>query len=295
MVNFNGKNDLSVGWAEKLGFFNAIQNYALGGIEYWDNRDHAGSEIPSAFASMLDLHYLYRFRSNLSWPAFSHCSSDGNPGDGTAVSGDSLGTINGYLDWDPALTDSAGTWQVRLMTRSLTTLWGPLPAPESLIVHVTPRRTQRFASSPGSQVTWNAVRLSDGATVQTGTVTADEIGLVTIPGVNVYRTGTRLTLHVAVALAVPPSGPHPGAPVFAPFANPARGRTALAVTWSRAGHARVELFDTSGRRMRVLLDGDVVAGEWRASADLSGLAPGVYLARAEQAGTQAFRRVVLLR
>jgi hypothetical protein len=245
---------------------------------------------------MFDLHYLYRFRSNLSWPAFSRCSTDGNPGDFTAATGDSVGTLNGYMDWDPALVDSSLEWQVVLRTRGLSTLWGQLLAPESLTVDVTPRRVQRFKPAPGLAVTWTATRLSDGAKVQSGMVDVDPLGFVTLPAVRVYRTGTRLELDVpSTILLAPPVEAFPHGMSFAPFQNPVRGRVALAVSWPNAGSVRVVLYDTLGRCARTLWRGDVSRGPWGATGDLSGLAPGVYTVRAEQAGAGVARRLVLLR
>jgi hypothetical protein len=232
----------------------------------------------------------------LSWPAFSRCSTDGNPGDFTATTGDSVGTLNGYLDWDPALVDSSLQWQVVLRTRGLSTLWGPLPAPESLKVDVTPRRVQRFKPAPGLAVTWTATRLADGAKVQSGTVNVDALGLVTVPAVRVDRTGTRLELHLpSTILLAPPIDGSPRGLSFAPFPNPVRDRVALAVSWPHAGPVRVVLYDTFGRCVRTLWRGDVSRGPWGATADLSGLAPGVYTVRAEQEGTGVARRLVLLR
>jgi hypothetical protein len=296
MINFAGRHDFTVGWAEKQGFYAAMETYRLGGIQYWDNRDHPSELYPAALAPMLSLPWLYRFKTNLSWPAFSHCSANGDPGAFTLASGDSLGTINGYLDWDPAVVDSALRWQVVLRTRGLNTLWGPLPAPESLTVDVTPRRLQRFRPAMGLTVSWTATRLSDGAQVQSGTVGIDPQGLITVPGVKTFRGGTRLELSLPTSiLAAPPLTPPTGALSFAPFRNPVHGHVALAVAWPRAGHARVALYDPGGRRARTLWQGEVSGGAWAASADLSGLAPGIYLARAEQAGEAAVRRLVLLR
>jgi hypothetical protein len=296
LVNFAGRHDFTVGWAEKRGFYSAMETNRQGGIQYWDNRDHGGATYPGALAPMFDLHYLYRFRSNLSWPAFSRCSTDGNPGDFTATTGDSVGTLNGYLDWDPALVDSSLQWQVVLRTRGLSTLWGPLPAPESLKVDVTPRRVQRFKPAPGLAVTWTATRLADGAKVQSGTVNVDALGLVTVPAVRVDRTGTRLELHLpSTILLAPPIDGSPRGLSFAPFPNPVRDRVALAVSWPHAGPVRVVLYDTFGRCVRTLWRGDVSRGPWGATADLSGLAPGVYTVRAEQEGTGVARRLVLLR
>ncbi len=292
LVNFAGRHDLTVGWAEKRGFYSALETYRHGGIEYWDNRDHLGNLYPGAMAPMLDLRYLYRFRSNLSWPAFSRCSANGDPGDFTATTGDSIGTLNGYMDWDPAVIDSTMQWQATLKTRDLTTRWGTLWAPESLTVDVTPRRVQRFKPDAGTTVTWTANRLSDGARVQSGTVTVDPLGLVTIPAVKTYRTGTRLALGATITIAVPPPTARPTRLLFAAFTNPAHAQAAFSVTWPQAGTARLEIYDTSGRRVRTLLAGAVRAGEWRATATLSGLPPGVYLVRAEQAGEYLLRRLV---
>mgnify|MGYP003346557592 CR=1 FL=1 len=295
MINFSGRHDETVGWAEKLGFFDAMRRYHQGHVDYWDNRDHSGFVYPGGMASNLDPRWLYRFRSTLSWPAFSNCSADDAPGDGTVASGDTLGTINGTMDWDPAVSDSAARWTVTLKTRTIPTLWGTRPAPESLTVDVTPRRVQRFTAAPGTSVTWSAVRISDNATVQQGSVTVDPDGLVTVPQVRTYRTGTRLTL-----VAPPPGLGIPDAPhgartlLFSPLTNPARDRIRLTVDWPRDGAARIELFDTSGRLIRTLLDGPVQSGSWHALADLTGLAPGVYLTRALQGDRQALQRVVVL-
>ena len=296
IVNFAGRHDMTVGWAEKRGFYSATEASRLGGIEFWDNRDHVGSVCPGALAPMLDLRYLYRFRSNLSWPAFSRCSANGDPGDFTATTGDSVGTLNGYMDWDPALVDSDSHWEVVLRTRGLTTLWGQLPAPESLTVDVTPRRVQRFRPAPGVPVTWTATRLSDGTQVQSGSVNLDELGRVTLCAVRTYRTGTRLALQsLAGGVGVTPGTVHPRALTLAPIRNPVRGHAALDVEWPGAGFARVTLFDPGGRRVRALWEGAVSDGSWHATADLYGLPAGVYLVRAQQAQASAVRRVVLLR
>src|SRR5207244_485332 len=127
LVNFAGRHDLTVGWAEKQGFYSALETYHHGGIQYWDNRDHVSDLYPPAMAPMLDLRYLYRFRSNLSWPAFSRCSANGDPGAFTATTGDSIGTVNGYMDWDPAVIDCTMRWQARTTTRDPTTAGGIPP------------------------------------------------------------------------------------------------------------------------------------------------------------------------
>jgi len=292
IMNFAGRHDIVVGWAEKLPFYAAMEAAHLGGTQFWDNRDHYGTEWPGALAPMLDLRYLLRFHSDRSWPAFSHCSADGAPGAGTLASGDSVGTLNGYMEWDPLVTDTPSDWAVTLSTRPLNTLWGVLPAPESLTVDVTPRRTQRFVTAPGRLARWTAARLADGAVVQRDSVLADALGLVTIPAVRTYRTGTRLTISIAGGVAGVPAGPPRLA--LAPVPTPVRSAFALRGSWPEAGEARVELFDASGRRVVEIWRGIASAGPWQRRAELSQEPPGLYWLRAEQNGAAVVRRLVLL-
>ncbi len=53
-----------------------------------------------------NFHFFIRYRTNLSYPAFSNCSLNDNPGDGTPTNGDAIGSINGHLDWDDDIIDS---------------------------------------------------------------------------------------------------------------------------------------------------------------------------------------------
>ena len=294
VVTLSGRNDSVVGWSEKPPFYAAMELSRQGGAFYWDSRDHTGSEIPGAFAPMLDLDYLTRFRTNLSWPAFSDCSRDGNAGDGRAETADSVGTVNGYMDWDPAVVDQAQQWEVTLRTRSLATLWGTWPAPESLTVDVTPRRVQQFRPAAGGRVAWSVQRLSDGAILQRDTLTVDGFRLATARAVKVRRTGVRLRMTaVTGVLDAPPPGPR--LPMLAAFTTPTRARLALSGAWPTTGPARLELFDVTGRRTRTLFAGVTAAGPWRRDAELSGLAPGVYLLSATQADNVTRRRLVLVR
>ena len=293
---FSGRHDVVVGWKERLGYFASMRAHHQGHMEFWDNRDHYGTQYPGAMAPNFDPQYLYRFRSTLSFPAFSNCSIDNVVGDGTAASGDSVGTINGYLDWDPNVSDSTAGWAVTLKTRDLMTLWGLLDAPALLTVDVTPRRLQRFHPAAGAPIPWQATRIPGNQVIASGVVNADALGIVTVPGVPVYITGTRLALgSLANPLGVPPAPHNSGPLALGAIDNPAGARVRLSVHWPADAPARVELFDTAGRRVRVLLDAAVSAGAWTADADLAALAPGVYLVRAAQLGHAVMRRLVRLR
>src|SRR5439155_27216753 len=80
---FNGKNDIVVGWAEKIPFYQAIRDARESGSFFWDGRDHWGSAT-AAWAPLQDPQVLHRFRTNRSFPALTHCSADDDPGDGNA-------------------------------------------------------------------------------------------------------------------------------------------------------------------------------------------------------------------
>ena len=108
-------------------------------------------------------------RVDRSLPAFTNCSID-----------DSM-TVNRYLGWETAdQVDQSTRWEM--------TLWLARNAPEqSCTVDVTPRKLQVFQVKPGDRVTWVA---GD----QSGQVTADQWGLITIPAVRITQDGTRLRI-----------------------------------------------------------------------------------------------------
>lgn len=77
--------------------------------------------------------------------------------------------------------------------------------------------------------------------------------------------------------------------------NPFRTSTTLTLEVPHAGPATVEVFDALGRRVAVLHEGALASGEHALRFDANGLAGGVYLVRAEAAGTVVTQHVVLLR
>jgi hypothetical protein len=295
IIAFNGRNDVIVGWAEKIPFYTAMRESRAGGMFFWDTRDHAGTAT-SAWVPMQDYSYVYRFCINRSFPALTNCSADNNPGNGLASDGDSIGTINGFVEWDTSLVDRSDSWQVKLNTRSLTTRWGIVTAPESLTVDVTPRRLQTFSPVAGIDYQWTVTRRSDAAIVQMGVVRLDAMGVMTVPGVKVYPGGSVLVIGTG-AYAVSGVDPrHPGgrAPMIAPFASPTRASMAITVTWAHDGDATVDLLDLAGRQVRRIDAGSVIAGPRTVRFDASGLSSGIYFVCARQAGTTDVRRLALL-
>ena len=134
------------------------------------------------------------FRKDSSLIAFSDAS-----GSGPLVSG-ATGTdyYNLELDWSvpwnnfgAAIVDAASHFEVTLRSRA-----------GAQTASVTPRRTSAFKVAPGATVTWQNTKVSTAQVLQSGTVTADSAGLVTIQGVQILTgTGNRLVLN---AVYTPP-------------------------------------------------------------------------------------------
>ncbi len=91
---------------------------------------------------------------------------------------------------------------------------------------------------------------------------------------------------------------HPDAALtaFTAAPNPVTDRALLHLVLPRSERVRVEAFDTAGRRVAVLFDGPVAAGEARAVAfDVSRLPAGVYVVRAQGETLSLAQRVTVVR
>ena len=292
LITMNGKRDVMVGWAEKLGFYQGMERARQGGTFFWDMREHTSPR--AAWFPMQEGGYLYRFRSDRSFPALSNCSANHAPGDGTPASGDSVGTINGFVEWDTSLVDVPVRWVTTLRLRDLTTAWGPMRAPDSLTVDVTPRRLQNFRALPGHPCRFRVTRLGDGVVVQSGEVFPDSLERLTVVAVKVLRAGSRLELDYSGLLDAGP-GRARGGLALALSRNPVAGRAELRLGWPDEGEGHVDLYDVSGRRVRGLWRGPASAGPARLAFETSDLPGGMYFVVARAAGTRLARRIVVLR
>lgn len=83
----------------------------------------------------------------------------------------------------------------------------------------------------------------------------------------------------------------------APYPNPARATVSFTLGLPEAGPVEVAVFDVLGRRVAVVVEGVLEAGEHTVSVDVSGWSSGVYVVRAA-GGTSGFaesRRVTVVR
>jgi Putative esterase len=291
LITISGRNDATVGWSEKIPFYRAMESNRQGGTFYWDERTHTG---PGVWDAMDNLSELRRYRRAQSYPAFSHCSLDDDPGDGDPTHGDLVGQINAFVVWDTSLADYPDRWEVRLSLRDLTLSTGIRTAPESATVDVTPRRLQSFQVTPLTSYAWSVRSLADNTPIASGTATADSLGLVTVPAVTVLREGVLLRINIPglAGVRIPP--PSPERLSLALRHGPVGGRAELVVEWPRAGDGRIELFDAGGRRSAVPYAGPATPGIQRVALDLGALPSGLYFARASEDGAHATTRVLVL-
>jgi hypothetical protein len=201
----NGKDDGGIGWPQALGYFRALQEARQPHLFRWALGGHgvrATLPGPGASGSTLPLDV----RTDQSLPAFTKCSLDGDPGTGKLLAtpkeyktregrtqkdrydGDSAGYANRWLYWQTKdVVDEPAKWEMTVALMQ--------PAPKDrCTVDVTPRRLQRLEARPGQSFAWTNAPAGGGKAVQSGKVTADKWGLITVEGVQVTKGGNRLRI-----------------------------------------------------------------------------------------------------
>ncbi|MBI5169071.1 MAG: hypothetical protein HZA61_06260 [Candidatus Eisenbacteria bacterium] len=295
VMGFVGRNDVVVGWPEKIAFFDAMQSNRMGGTWYWDSRAHYDpSNTTDWWPVQQNWQQLYRYSLDRSYPALSNCTADQDPGDGTTLTGDATGTINGAIDWDDDILDEPARYEITLRTRPLPTLSGTLEAPAIAHVDVTPRRLQEFLVTTRVGYHYDAYDQATHTLVASGDLQADSVAILTVPQVPVTPAGTRIILQPLTIAGVSPSQGTPRQPVIALSANPVRGRATVRFAWPGSGRVQVELFDAAGRRVRSVYDG-AAQGAGELALATSDLAPGVYMLSARQGAAHGVERVVVVR
>ncbi|XXF75448.1 alpha/beta hydrolase-fold protein [Myxococcaceae bacterium GXIMD 01537] len=192
-------------------FYGALQAEHVGHFAAWDEGGHMAAD-PWLGARWWTRDWNPRgdavtfLRRDLAFPAFTRSSWDGRPGEGLGngrrpwhadagfagdekVAGDSgwdgdlTGTLNGGLRWDARrLVDSFARFEMPLRaSRGPTDLGLP-------VVDVTPRRVRHFRCLPGEHIRWTFGP-------DTGTVTAQADGSVTVPDLRLREGWTVLVLE----------------------------------------------------------------------------------------------------
>ena len=195
IFDVHGKNDTKVLWAQsKIDWLDSVQSNHIGGAFYWDQRQHGGDG--KNFTTDETTPDFFRYQTTKSYPAFSNCTINQNPGNGDKNSGAPWGGINSYLDFNDNITDQKCNYSVMVFIKDLYV--GGVLAPiqyDTCTSDVTIRRLQNFRPKNGQTVNWanyniNNVKIQSGSFVYTGR-------LITLTGMKINKTGNTLTFSIS--------------------------------------------------------------------------------------------------
>jgi hypothetical protein len=310
---FFGKQDINVGWAEKVPFIDSMNTYRHGTFIFWGNTNHSKTWSASPWApGFPSFSFFTRYRTNVSYPAFSNCSLNSNPGNGDPGNGDPAGMINGYLDWNDDIVDTPNRWEITLKTIGRTTIYGSIAAPDTGTTDVTLRRLQKFAPPVDSMIVWKNIRDSvyneETGTFEDGVAIQEDSlkyvgGPITIPAFQVFKTSSRLVVSWTITgvdngLSLPSR-----CLLDQNFPNPFNPSTTIRYGLPSRAYVTLTVFNTLGQQVLVLQNGEEDAGYHNVTFDATSLSSGVYFYRL-QAGNpslpsgQGFvetKRLILLR
>jgi hypothetical protein len=172
-----GRRDGWATWQEHIDMVKAMTESKHGFAFSWNNGNHG--EGGKAMQAISKYYPATKFALRQSYPALGNSSLNEKMGNGDPADGDLVGGINLGFDWKDVI-DEQGKWSVTLSNEL---------AKADMTVDVTPRRCQKFRLKPDDKVTWTA------STGETGSVTADKWGLVTVATV-VIKPGKATTLTI---------------------------------------------------------------------------------------------------
>jgi hypothetical protein len=191
MSGVNGKQDVTIGWVQSFHWFDSLNLNRQGGTWFWDQRNHSGTG-KNFTTDETDLNFL-RFSTTKSFPAFAYSTSNEDPGNGKVANGDSYGAINGNLDWDDnSISDQICSYSINCFIKDFYVNGVLQIQSDSSNVDITLRRLQNFHPAIGQVINWS-VTDANNRIVKQGTCTRTA-GPITIYGVNIYKTGSTLSL-----------------------------------------------------------------------------------------------------
>ncbi len=127
----------------------------------------------------------------------------------------------------------------------------------------------------------------------------DGTGLVTLAVSQAAFGGIVAVGTALLDVTEPPEEPRAGVPLSFAARNPARGTAELSFGLPASGPVRLRIFDTAGREVATVAEGEHQAGShrvtWTGQTTAGRAAPGLYVARLEAAGRTLTRRFAYVR
>jgi len=191
MTISHGKRDGSVVFEPVPDYLDALQRSKRPFAATWNMRGHSWQGYGTRNGSW----GKYALKVDETIPAFSNASNNDDPRT------TNTGQINGKLEWsssgndfDPKSKADDRVDSPKMWAMNLRAIGG------DATVDVTPRKVRNFKTTPGAKYSWENISFADPANpvkVDSGTVTADKYGLVTVTGFKVSSAGlgNRLVIH----------------------------------------------------------------------------------------------------
>ncbi|MBA2422209.1 MAG: T9SS type A sorting domain-containing protein [Chitinophagales bacterium] len=302
----SGKEDIVTCWEEKIEYYNSINAYRSGGRYAWDLRQH---KIGHKSIKDNPFSTLARFSTRTSYPAFSNCSMNQDPGDThnpnpPYYDGDTVGSINGVMEFvDSTIFEYSEGWQTLVHTNQwkLTdgTLWPLGGLPPYVRVDITPRRLQEFINLPSGSIicmeNWegSVLKQSRSMVYHPG---SSEKGLITFRKarirqeaeggnlIKIYKCGgPQVTSSPLISLKSAIDNVYP---------NPTSGNITIEV--SMVHHANVIIFieNLFGARVMQLHQGLLAEGDHQVSVDMSDLLAGMYIITVNAGGLRTSYKII---
>jgi hypothetical protein len=293
IFTFCGKNDESVGWNEKIAFYDSVNSSKHGGFHFWSASDHQQVFLNSPWQpNFPNFSFFTRYRTDLSYPAFSNCSINDSPGNGTPTNGDAIGSINGHLEWTDDIVDLADKWEITLYLNDLLTTLGADIAPDSATTDVTLRRLQNFVVPTDSGISW--VNRRNDIVMQQGTFTYNG-GLITIPSVKVFKDSSRLSITYP-PVSVEEQITLPTKFVLSQnYPNPFNPNTKISWQSPVSSWQTLKVFDLLGNEVATLVNEEKPAGVYELNWNVPQLSSGVYFYRLQAEDFIQTRKMILLK
>ena len=189
----NGKGDGSVVFEPVPDFLAALQKAKKPFAAHWDGRGHSNNFYGNKNAGWS----TFKLPLDEPLPAFANASNNDD------IASANTGTINGKLEWsasgnnfDKNSADDDIVDTPEMFAMNIRSLSGPAT------VDVTPRRLQKFKGVAGKKYEWENQDCADPKAIKkvdSGTVTADKYGLITVEKFAVGKDGwgNRLVIRPA--------------------------------------------------------------------------------------------------
>jgi hypothetical protein len=294
MMTYMRKQDDAMLWPQQPPLIRAMDTSRhLGGRLYWLQGDHTEGEEPwtvfPEWKSEDDWWAdMFKYRTNQSYPAFSNCNINENPGNGEENNGDPRGGYNRYFIWDTqSIKDEPTQWE---MTVNLL----PESPSATATADFTLRRLQKLVHKPGVTYNWVNKSVSDNTIIQSGQVTCDNYRLVTLKSVQFSKTGNRIIITASNDVPFN-NNTKSGIELNQNYPNPFGRTTTIPFSLSVASRIKLDLLDCMGRVVATIANNEFPAGAHYILFSSNGLESGVYYYRITSSNETACRKLEIIK